>query len=62
MEFIFVAATKSHKTCDCDADITIVGSVTGSRDGMDVGSKEEMGEQADIVPKFLVDTVDKQLA
>ena len=62
MEFIFVAATKSHKTCDCDADITTVGSVTGLLDGRDVGKEVEMGEQADIVPKFLVDTVDKQLA
>ena len=62
MEFIFVAATKSHKTCDCDADTTTVGSVTGLLDGWDVGKEVEMTEQADMVPKFLVDTVDKQLA
>jgi hypothetical protein len=33
MEFIFVAATRSHKICHCDADITTVGSVNGLLDG-----------------------------
>ena len=62
MEFIFVAATKSHKTCNCDADIRNVGGVTGLLDGLEVGKEAEMGEQADMVPRFFVGTVDKQLA
>ena len=39
MEFIFVAATKSHKICDCiwDDDGVMVGCVVGIAVGLDMG-------------------------
>ena len=50
MEFIFVAATKSHNTNDCDAETRTVKSVTGILDGLYEKSNAEIGEYTAIDP------------